>query len=62
MTKIATLKKRLMHDPKFKQEYARADTDYAIAEALIRARTAAKPSQAQVAKKIGTPRYPIGRK
>lgn len=36
MTKIATLKKRLMHDPRFEQEYAKADADYAIVEALIR--------------------------
>ena len=61
MTKIATLKKRLMRDPKFKQEYAKADADYAIIEALIRARTTAKLSQAQVAKKIGTTQSAIAR-
>jgi len=61
MTKIATLKMRLMHDPEFKREYAKADTDYAIVEALIRARTRAKLSQAQVAKKIGTTQSAIAR-
>lgn len=61
MTKIATLKKRLGRDPKFKQEYAKADADYAIVEALIRARTTAKLSQAQVAKKIGTTQSAIAR-
>ncbi|MEH2513457.1 DNA-binding XRE family transcriptional regulator [Nitrobacteraceae bacterium AZCC 1564] len=61
MTKIAILKKRLMHDPKFKQEYAKADADYAIVEALIRARTRAKLSQAEVAKKIGTTQSAIAR-
>jgi hypothetical protein len=35
MTKIATLKKRLMQDPKFKREYAKADADYVLVEALI---------------------------
>jgi ribosome-binding protein aMBF1 (putative translation factor) len=61
MTKIATLKKRLMHDPRFKQEYAKADADYAIVEALIRARTVAKLSQAQVAARIGTTQSAIAR-
>lgn len=61
MTKIATLKKRLMNDPKFKQEYAKADADYAIVEALIRARAVAKLSQAEVAARIGTTQSAIAR-
>lgn len=61
MTKLATLKKRLMHDPGFKREYAKADADYAIVEALIRARTVAKLSQAQVAARIGTTQSAIAR-
>jgi ribosome-binding protein aMBF1 (putative translation factor) len=61
MTKIATLKKRLMHDPKFKREYEKADADYAIVEALIRARTTAKLSQNQIAKRIGTTQSAIAR-
>lgn len=35
MTNITTLKKRLMHDPKFKREYEKADADYAIIEVNI---------------------------
>jgi DNA-binding XRE family transcriptional regulator len=61
MTKIAILKKRLMNDPKFKQEYAKADADYAIIEALIRARAVAKLSQAEVAARIGTTQSAIAR-
>ena len=61
MTKIAILKKRLMNDPKFKQEYAKADADYVIIEALIRARAVAKLSQAEVAARIGTTQSAIAR-
>lgn len=61
MTKIATLKKHLMNDQKFKQEYAKADADYAIVEALIRARAVAKLSQAEVAARIGTTQSAIAR-
>jgi DNA-binding XRE family transcriptional regulator len=61
MTKIATLKKRLMTDPKFQKEYEKADAEYAIIEALIHARTAAKLSQAEVARRIGTTQSAIAR-
>ncbi len=61
MTKIADLKKRLMNNPEFREEYRKADTEFSIIEALVRARTAAKLSQAELAKRIGTTQSAIAR-
>jgi hypothetical protein len=33
MTKLATLKKRLMKNPKFRKEYEKADAEFSIVEA-----------------------------
>ena len=61
MTKLATLKKRLMKNPKFRKEYEKVDAEFSIVEALIHARTLAKLSQAEVAKRIGTTQSAIAR-
>lgn len=61
MTKIAELKKRLMKNPEFRAEYEKADAEFALIEALVRARTKAKLSQAQLAEKIGTTQSAIAR-
>jgi predicted transcriptional regulator len=61
MTKIAELKKRLMDNPEFKAEYAKADAEFALIEALIKARTKAQLSQADLAKRIGTTQSAIAR-
>jgi predicted transcriptional regulator len=61
MTKISDLKKRLMNDPEFQKEYEEADAEFALVEALLRARTKAKMSQADVAKRIGTTQSAIAR-
>jgi len=61
MTKIADLKKRLMANPEFRQEYEKADAEFAIIESLVRARTEAKLSQAELAKRIGTTQSAIAR-
>lgn len=61
MTKIAELKKRLMNNPEFRKEYEQADAEFAIIEALVRARTEAKLSQAELAKRIGTTQSAIAR-
>ena len=61
MTKLATLKRRLMKNPKFRKEYEKADAEFSIVEALIRARTTAKLSQAEVARCIGTTQSAIAR-
>ncbi|MBS1164196.1 MAG: helix-turn-helix transcriptional regulator [Proteobacteria bacterium] len=54
MTRLADIKKRLMADPEFEREYAAADAEFVVIEALVRARTAADPSQAELAQRIGT--------
>lgn len=61
MTQLKDLKKRLMEDPEFRQEYARADDEFMLIEALVRARTAAKLTQAQLARRLGTTQSAIAR-
>ena len=53
MTKLGDLKIRLMEDPEFREEYARAEEEYALVEQLVRARTAAKLTQAELARRFG---------
>ena len=54
MTKLKELKERFMEDPEFREEYA-------LVEALVRARTAAKLTQAEVARRLGTTQSAIAR-
>lgn len=61
MTKLADLKKRLMANPEFEREYAAADAEFVVIEALVRARTAADLSQAELARRIGTTQSAIAR-
>lgn len=61
MTKIAELKERLMKSPEFRAEYEKADAEFALVEALVRARMSAKLTQAQLAKKLGTTQSAIAR-
>ena len=61
MTKLKELKKRFMEDSEFREEYARVDEEYALVEALVRARTAAKLTQAEVARRLGTTQSAIAR-
>ena len=61
MTKLKELKKRLMEDPEFREAYARVDEEYALVEELVRARTAAKLTQAEVARRLGTTQSAIAR-
>ncbi|MFC3074752.1 helix-turn-helix domain-containing protein [Shinella pollutisoli] len=61
MTKIADLKKKLMDNPEFRQEYEKADTEFRLIETLVHARTKAKLSQAELAKRIGTTQSAIAR-
>ena len=53
MTKLKDLKARLMEDPEFREEYARIDGEYALIEALVRARMAAKLTQGRACKSAG---------
>lgn len=61
MTKLANLKTRLMADPAFKAEYESLDAEFALIEALVRARTNARLSQAELAQRIGTTQSAIAR-
>ena len=61
MTKLADLKKKLLKNPAVKAEYDAADAEYTVIEALVRARTRAKLSQAELAKRLGTTQSAIAR-
>ena len=61
MTRLKDLKKRLMKDPEFRKEYARADEEFALIEALVRARTAAKLTQEELAHRLGTTQSAVAR-
>ena len=43
-----------MEDTEFRGEYARVDDEFALIEALVRARAAAKLTLAQLARRLGT--------
>ena len=49
MTKLEDLKKKLMEDPEFRAEYAQADDEFTLIEALVGARRAAKLTQTELA-------------
>ena len=61
MTKLKDLKARFMEDSAFREEYARIDEEYALIEALVRARTAAKLTQAELARRLGTTQSAVAR-
>ena len=61
MAKLKDLKEPFMKDPAFREEYARADEEYALVEAMVRARTAAKLTQSELAARIGTTQSAIVR-
>lgn len=50
-----------MADPEFREEYARADDEFMLVEALVRARAAAKLTQTELARHLGTTRSAIAR-
>lgn len=61
MTKLADLKKRWMKDPEFQSAYEEADVEYRVVEALIEARSRARLSQTELAKRIGTTQSAVAR-
>lgn len=61
MTKLNDLKTRLMASPKFASEYAEADAEYAVIEALVQARTDARLSQSELAERLGTTQSAVAR-
>ena len=61
MPKLKELKECFMKDPAFRKEFARADEEYALVEAMVRARTAANLTQSELAARIGTTQSAIAR-
>ena len=61
MSRLKDLKTRFMEDPEFREEYARIDDEFTLIEALVRARTAAKLTQAELARRLGTTQSAIAR-
>ena len=61
MAKLKDLKERFMKDPAYRKEYARADEEYALVEAMVRARSAANLTQSELAARIGTTQSAIAR-
>jgi len=54
VTKLADLKQRLLENPEVREEYAQADAEFSLIEAMIIASGDAKLRQAELAEKIGT--------
>lgn len=61
MTKIRSLHKRWMKDPKYGAEYERLGPEYELAHAIIEARTKAGLTQDQLAKRMKTTQSVIAR-
>ncbi|HEX7776566.1 MAG TPA: helix-turn-helix transcriptional regulator [Parvibaculum sp.] len=61
MTRLSDLKHRWMGDPEFRAAYDEADIEYRVVEALIEARSRARLSQTELAKRIGTTQSAIAR-
>lgn len=61
MTVLSDLKQRLMTNPEVREEYAKADAEFSLIEAMITARHEAKLTQAELAEKIGTTQSAIAR-
>ena len=61
MTSLKDLKQRFMEDPEFREEYARVDDEFKLIEALVRARTAAKLTQTELAERLGTTQSAVAR-
>ncbi len=55
------LQKKLLRKPGFKKVYDELELEFALIDALIRARTTKGVTQAQLAKKIGTKQSAIAR-
>jgi predicted transcriptional regulator len=61
MTKLADLQAKYMTDPAFAAAYAAADAEYAVIEAMIKARAQAGLTQEALAERMGTTQSAIAR-
>ena len=58
---LAELKARMIKDPEFAKAYADADAEYAVIEAMIRARAEAGLTQEALAERMGTTQSAVAR-
>ncbi len=61
MKTLGKLKEKYMNDPEFRKHYKQADLEYSVIELLIRSRTQAKMTQAELAKRMATTQSAIAR-
>ena len=61
MTSLSALKARSFKNPKIKAAYDRLEDEFAFAAAIIDARTRAKLTQSQLARRMGTTQSAIAR-
>ena len=58
---LAELKGRMIKEPEFAKDYAEADAEYAVIEAMIRARAEAGLTQEALAERMGTTQSAVAR-
>jgi transcriptional regulator with XRE-family HTH domain len=61
MTKISDLQKKWMKDPAYRKEYEGMEEEFALMEAVAKARTRSGLSQAELAKRMKTTQSTIAR-
>ncbi len=61
MTKLSTLKRKMLADPEARKGYERLGPEFEISSELIAARKRAKLSQAELADRMGTTQSAIAR-
>ena len=61
MTKVADLHKVWNEDPEYRAEYERLGPEFALARALIEARTRARLTQAELAERMATTQSVVAR-
>lgn len=61
MTKLAELKKRMLKNDEVRRGYEEAAVEFALSESLLKARSRAKMSQEDIARRMGTSQSVIAR-
>jgi predicted transcriptional regulator len=61
MRSFEAWKRRQLRDPKFKAAYDALDEEFALIHELLKARSSAKLTQAQVARRMGTSQSAVAR-
>ena len=61
MTKVADLHKAWSKDPEYRAEYERLGSEFALARALIEARTRARLTQSELAERMATTQSVVAR-